>query len=171
MHHCNPIVQVTVDGHLTFVAVGWISVSCCIGSCITSWNLCAICVVCGAQVFPHPALVANLHGTVDVTVIIGHSVCTGTGLGINQNAVIDRVSGGEDPLFPVGRARAVGGVGPDVVSGAGNQACNAACKATCAITVKGVAVVHGGVRRSAPADTARSHGSATASRDKTTGPG
>ena len=44
-------------------------------------DFCSIGVVGGAEVFLHPALVANLNGIISISVIVGYGGCTWAGLG------------------------------------------------------------------------------------------
>ena len=66
-------------------------------------------VVCGAQVLPHPALLPDLDGGIDVAVVVGYRI----------NAAIKRGQSGEGALLTVGCAHTVGGVCPNIIGGIG----------------------------------------------------
>ncbi len=84
---------------------------------------------------------------IDVAVVIGQRVGT----------AIESGTGGKAPLFAVGCADTVGGVGAHVVDGIGRQPCNVACKDAMAVTVIGMAVIECRVLGCAPADAPVGH--------------
>ena len=60
------------------VAIRIIPKGCCIGVVISLSNGNAVSIHSGAQVLPHPALVANFYGVIDIAVSVGEGERTHT---------------------------------------------------------------------------------------------
>ena len=144
MQSSRSVVEISEYGDRLVIAIPRgkaIGCGCVCGCIIAKCYRRAVGKVRGPQVLPQPALGADLNGAVDVAVVVHHGTASA---GV-------RPVGGETPLFPVGSAHIAGGVGTQIVGGAGRQTCDFAVEAACADAFGGVAVTHGRVLGGAPA--------------------
>ena len=110
MHGSLPIVVITINIHNGAVFVGIIAVIVVIAFFRTDGNEGAVGEVGGPQVLGHPALRAQLHGAIDIPVVVGDSWGVRTGLPVIHTRP-------ERVFLPVTGAEAVGGVCPEIVDG------------------------------------------------------
>ena len=108
MHGGLPIIMITINIHIGAVPVGIITVIAEVALFRTDRNESAIGEVSGPQVLGHPTLRTQLHGVIDIPIVVGDSWSVRTGLPVMHTRP-------ERIFLPVTGAETVSGVCPEKV--------------------------------------------------------
>ena len=142
MHYDIPFVEIAVNRHIGVFS----------GRHLTGGHLRAVRIMCGAQVLLHPALLTDLHGMINIAIVVSEGGHARTRL-----TVASRGKRREGHFVAICRAFAVDGIGTHIVSRTGIQACNGSCEAAHARAANDMVACNGRVVGGAPADTALGH--------------
>ena len=166
VHYRRPVVQIAVRGHIAGTVVWIVAARICFGGCSrrTKWYRSSASIVRTAEVFTHPALVANLHCVIDIVIV----VCNRSVIRAWLCIACRNSQCGERDFLSIACPHIVGGISPYIIHCTRRQTGQFTGECSGSLSVNRMKVVHRRIRRSAPANTLGSHIATTRGFDITT---